>query len=156
MKYFLDTEFIEKPCTIELISIGIVSEDGRELYLESSDVDLTDVDPWLKENVIPHLKDIGMPRTEIRKKILEFIGEDFEPQFWAYYADYDWVVFCWLFGKMVDLPSHFPKFCMDFKQYMVEHDIPRNALPPQIGNTHDALADASWLYSAYYTVLNIF
>jgi hypothetical protein len=77
MKYFLDTEFIEKPCTIELISIGIVSEDGRELYLESSDVDLTDVDPWLKENVIPHLKDIGMPRTEIRKKILEFIGEDF-------------------------------------------------------------------------------
>jgi hypothetical protein len=29
MKYFLDTEFIEQPNTIELISIGIVAEDGR-------------------------------------------------------------------------------------------------------------------------------
>ena len=30
MKYWLDTEFIAKPFTIELISIGLVAEDGRE------------------------------------------------------------------------------------------------------------------------------
>lgn len=32
MKYFLDTEFIEDGVTIDLISIGIVSDDGREFY----------------------------------------------------------------------------------------------------------------------------
>lgn len=29
MKYWLDTEFIEDGKTIDLVSIGIVSEDGR-------------------------------------------------------------------------------------------------------------------------------
>ena len=30
MKYWMDTEFIERPYTIDLISIGLVAEDGRE------------------------------------------------------------------------------------------------------------------------------
>lgn len=30
MRYFYDTEFIEDGHTIELISIGVVAEDGRE------------------------------------------------------------------------------------------------------------------------------
>ena len=52
MKYFLDTEFLEgtqksffgktKP-TIDLISIGIVSEDGREYYAISKDFNLKEV-----------------------------------------------------------------------------------------------------------------
>lgn len=40
MKYFLDTEFIETVGHIELISIGIVSEDGRELYMANHDANL--------------------------------------------------------------------------------------------------------------------
>jgi hypothetical protein len=26
-------------------------------------------------------------------------------QFYGYYSSYDWVAFCWLFGKMLDLPK---------------------------------------------------
>lgn len=40
------------------------------------------------------------------------------PEFYAYFADYDWVVFCWLFGKMMDLPSGFPMYCKDLKQIL--------------------------------------
>ncbi len=36
MKYWLDTEFIERPYSIDLISVGLVAEDGREFYAESS------------------------------------------------------------------------------------------------------------------------
>ena len=43
------------------------------------------------------------------------------PEFYGYYADYDWVVFCWLFGKMIDLPSGFPYYCKDLIQ--IEHEI---------------------------------
>ena len=32
MKYFYDTEFIDDGHTINLISIGIVAEDGHEYY----------------------------------------------------------------------------------------------------------------------------
>ena len=36
MKYWIDTEFIERPCTIDLISIGLVAEDGREFYARAT------------------------------------------------------------------------------------------------------------------------
>jgi hypothetical protein len=42
------------------------------------------------------------------------------PEFYAYYADYDWVVFCWLFGEMMDLPKGFPMYCKDLKQILDE------------------------------------
>lgn len=43
-----------------------------------------------------------------------------KPEFYAYYADYDWVAFCWLFGKMIDLPKGFPMYCIDLKQILDE------------------------------------
>jgi hypothetical protein len=36
VKYWIDTEFIERPYTIDLISVGLVAEDGRELYAETA------------------------------------------------------------------------------------------------------------------------
>lgn len=149
MKYFLDTEFVEEPCTIDLISIGIVSEDGRELYLESNEIDLGNLNPWMVKNILPHLDGKGISRSEIKDKILDFLSGDTAPEFWAYYADYDWVVFCWLFGRMIDLPEHFPMFCRDLKQVLSEREISRDKLPKQPENAHNALVDAIWVKSAY-------
>lgn len=42
------------------------------------------------------------------------------PKFYGYYADYDWVVFCWCFGDMMSLPNDFPKYCNDLKQTLDE------------------------------------
>ena len=61
MKYFIDTEFIEgfhKPLFgkkrhyIDLISIGIVCEDGREFYAISNEYNYNKASEWVKENVI--------------------------------------------------------------------------------------------------------
>ena len=54
MKYWIDTEFIERPYTIDLISIGLVAEDGREFYAESSEVDWSRASQWTLENVPPN------------------------------------------------------------------------------------------------------
>lgn len=56
MRYFLDTEFIDDGKTIGLISIGIVSEDKRELYLQSCEFDRKNVSSWVEENVLSHLE----------------------------------------------------------------------------------------------------
>ncbi len=52
-----DCEFIEDGRTIDLISIGLVAEDGREYYAESSDApwDRIRRRDWLMRNVVPHL-----------------------------------------------------------------------------------------------------
>ena len=149
MKFWLDTEFIERPCTIDLVSIGIVAEDGREFYAENAWADLSRGDDWFKANVVPHLRggSAQMGHEEIGPAVLDFVGDDSSPEFWAYYADYDWVVFCWLFGRMIDLPKHFPMFCRDLKQWAVDLGDPK--LPEQDGTEHDALADARWNREAW-------
>ena len=62
MRIYYDTEFIEDGRTIDLISIGMVAEDGRELYLineaiatDTSLYDRIARHPWLMANVVPHL-----------------------------------------------------------------------------------------------------
>ncbi len=59
MKYWLDTEFIARPFTIDLISIGLVADNGREFYAESSEVDWSKASPWTLENVRPQLDGKG-------------------------------------------------------------------------------------------------
>lgn len=202
MKYFIDTEFLEgtqtkrvlgfnarqtKP-TIDLISIGIVAEDGREYYAISKEFNLKEAwnrwqkklvdygepyqikleivkEYWLRENVLKpiyeelHRKEMGMyykmqeanvvpaipiigftysnlkklikkygkTNAQIAEEVKEFVynqtpedkynGTDrSRPEFYGYYADYDWVVFCWLFGTMMNLPTGFPMYCNDLKQ----------------------------------------
>lgn len=153
MKYFFDTEFMEDGKTIELLSIGMVCEDGRELYLENNHVDWRKANAWVRENVIPHLHKAhpdfytGLGHTTwIAQEILKFIGDD-KPEFWAYYGAYDWVLLCQLYGPMVDLPAGWPMFCMDLKQLAVTFGDPK--LYPQTSTEHHALNDARWVRDAW-------
>lgn len=172
-KYWFDTEFIEDGKTIELLSIGIVCEDGRELYCENREVDLTQANKFVKENVIPHLWHRQKDKKEynrwsrdggvgglinhdlIKCEIIGFVRQDAEEEieFWAYYADYDWVVLCQLFGTMMDLPEGWPMFCMDVKQYAVMLGDPE--LPKQESTEHHALEDARWTKEAWEFLNNL-
>lgn len=226
MKYFIDTEFLEgtqekrflgftygktKP-TIDLISIGIVSEDGREYYAVSKDFNLyeawnrfqyskvvnTDNIPgevvasiestkvyWIRENVLlPIYKEFingdmrnrfefsyatmkwilssyGKSNKDIAKEIMSFtktttdrtFKNDKKISFYGYYADYDWVVFCWTFGKMLDLPEGFPMYCNDIKQELVNRNINKADIPFQ-DDKHHALEDARWNKLVYETLLS--
>lgn len=148
MKIYFDTEFIEDDKTIDLISIGLVREDGYELYLENREVDWSKASPWVLTNVFPFCQRDGVvqvTRTQIAKQIQEFAGE--KPEFWAYYADYDWVVLCQLYGTMMQLPPNFPMFCRDVRQLM--DGKPRRGMPKQLGVKHHALEDARWVRDAY-------
>lgn len=267
MKYFLDTEFIEGPQkerfpvslfrkhtvnTIDLISIGIVAEDGREYYAISKDFNLeeawnrfdlkTNVNPdfnekkyWLRENVLKPIFDelywkdtqrlsqhkrvlgwapdcnlkfcykdlryllnrFGKTNKEIAEDIISFCRKNEnkihyhndsskpfdwtnpedknyyyaklthqakDPEFYAYYADYDWVVFCWLFGKMMDLPNGFPMYCTDLKQMFDDNEVAgiydypfgistlkehTNYPKQDPSKSHNAIDDARWNKQLY-------
>lgn len=148
MIIYLDTEFWERPCTIDLISIGLVREDGKEYYAESSDFDEDRcTNDWLHKNVLNKLGhwENRKSRSRIASEILEFVGPN--PVFTGYYSDYDWVVFCWLFGKMIDLPTGFPKFCIDLKQDLFRAGNPK--IPFKAEQEHNALDDARWIAKAH-------
>lgn len=271
MKYFLDTEFLEgtqskiigksKP-TIDLISIGIVCEDGRKYYAISKDFNFKeawnryDVAEqtafekqndfkgrkiyWIRDNILlpihyelakqtlnfkytffewkniitdrengiygdrhyktlkKLIKKYGKSNKQIAKDVIEFCSSieyneentivlasygnklctytptRDNPEFYGYYSGYDWVVFCWLFGKMIDLPRGFPMYCIDLKQsldqkfpdgtYQMSYaekfgetlnihreseSIYTHPWYPEQKNEHNALADAEWNYELY-------
>lgn len=193
MKYFIDTEFIEgfhKPWFgkrrhfIDLISIGLVREDGYTYSAISSEWRYKDADEWVKKNVvIPlyistvhgdarngcdasnfHRAGFGLPNEVIAKDLRSTFEYDVyinSPiEIYGYFSDYDWVLFCSLFGRMIDLPKGMPMYCRDLKQMMdekislqeiatigydaaVERLKQRVGYPPQL-DQHNALVDALW------------
>ena len=145
MKIWFDTEFVEDGKTIDLISIGMVREDGKTLYLESADCNRSLASDWVKENVFPHLSGPLVSREHIASEVVKFAGTG--PEFWAYYCSYDWVVLCQLFGTMMDLPDGWPMFCRDLQQVRSEAEI--DVLPEMTGAAHNALADAVWTKAAH-------
>lgn len=170
MKYFYDCEFIEDGKTIDLISIGIVAEDGRELYAESIEADLLKASDWVKENVLPYLwskqkdkkqangwsRDGGkgglLFRKDIRGEIERFCDTSVygKPELWGYYSSYDHVALCQLFGTMMDLPKGWPMYTRDLRQWAdslgITEDLDK--IIPAEGE-HHALADARWNKKAW-------
>lgn len=146
MRIFFDTEFIEDGKTIDLISIGAVREDRQRFYAENSECDRSRASDWVKTNVLTKLSSgqSSMTRREIAEAFLEFAGE--KPEFWGYYADYDWVVLCQLYGTMMELPKGWPMYCRDLKQLCDSKGNPR--LPKQEFE-HNALEDAVWVARMY-------
>ena len=151
---------------VQLISIGAVREDGEEFYAENSLFDWSVVpdDHWLQGNVRPYLfphkstpsKTRICPPDQIawefrRFANAEFINPSDKPEFWVWYGDYDWVVLCGLYGRMVDLPREFPMYARDIKQLHDDlhdrgYDVPR---VPKPEHAHNALADARWNKQMY-------
>jgi hypothetical protein len=150
MKYWIDTEFVERPCTIDMISVGLVAEDGREFYAESSEVDWAKASEWTLQTVRPQLDGNIMSREEIGYAVRRFVDADETPVFWGYFPAYDWVAFSWLFGSMDELPFRFPQLCLDIKQWAIELGDPE--LPVQVGAKHHALADARWTKVAWQSL----
>lgn len=169
MKVFYDCEFLEDGKTIDLISIGLVADDGREYYAVHVHADWGRVrrHPWLMENVVPHLPKVygdarnhmpsrwlfnhDDPAVKTRQRIAEevrlFLQATPNAELWAYYGAYDHVALAQLWGRMIDLPKGVPMWTNDLKQEVVRLGSP--TLPKQDGAEHNALADARWVKAAY-------
>ena len=80
MRYFYDTEFIDNGRTIELISIGVAAEDGREYYAISTEFDPDRAGSWVRKHVLPKLPSPASPlwrsRRQIRADLEDFFGID--------------------------------------------------------------------------------
>lgn len=161
MDVFYDFEFIEDGRTIEPISLGMIRDDGEELYLINRNVDLDRIaaHEWLMGNVVPHLP---IARSTDGKLLWNTLHPDYENlcgylamrnhvenfllegereiQLWGWYCAYDHVALAQLFGPMVKLPKGIPMWTNDLKQEVMRLGNPE--LPAQEVAVHNALAGA--------------
>ena len=91
-RYFYDCEFIEDGRTVDLVSIGVVDEFGREFYAVSTQFDDSRAVPWVRRNVLDKLPSPADPswrsRERIRDDLFEFLmepvrGRNEEIELWA-------------------------------------------------------------------------
>lgn len=135
MKVFFDTEFTGLHKNTTLISIGLVSEDGRTFYAEFNDYDKTQIDDWLENNVMVNLImsppkdgeqeyfsqsrfDLDIPLTQqcniqmrgdkedIKHYLTEWLHQFDFVEMWSDCLAYDWVLFNDIFGHAFNIPSN--------------------------------------------------
>lgn len=168
MKCFYDAEFVERgrDLPIQLVSLGMVREDGAELYVINDEC-LSNVmrHPWLLVNVRPGLPikqddayiyywDQTHPEypyvlalDALVDEVHKFLTDVPDLELWSYYGAYDHVVLCQLFGSMAELPPGIPMVTFDIQQ--IAHQRPDVALPPDPEFAHHAMWDARWAKEAY-------
>lgn len=155
-KWFLDTEFHEDGRVLSLISIAFVSAQTEYYAVALDGWRPAACNEWVQQNVLPQLP----PRTDLAWKTRAQIARDITElvkvsemmyqdsvEIWGYFSDYDWVVFCQLFGTMMDLPKGFPMYCLDLKQEMHRLGFKQEDLPDSLlhqTEEHNALMDARW------------
>jgi hypothetical protein len=176
MKLFFDCEFTGLHQGTTLISIGIVSEDGRSFYAECMDYDRQQVGDWLQDNVIKHLRLKGEPEGmatawEINE---ENVAEVYAPsagvghllenwltlfdqvEMWSDCLAYDWVLFCQLWGHASNIPKNVYYIPFDistlFKMKGIDPDINREEFAGMAdgGPKHNALWDAQVIRACYW------
>ena len=115
MRFWIDTEYHDTGTHVELISLGAVSQDGREFYAISTEFDADGLLPWTRENVLTHLspRDSGDWRSlqDIGSDCLAFVG-DSPAEFWSYIStDDSYLVTRLLPYGLNGLPENLPFEC---------------------------------------------
>lgn len=153
-----DFEFLEDGNTIEVISLGMVREDGKEYYAVNKDMPLERIrkNAWLMQNVMNSLPvrfdrdnpwdedhpdfDAIKTKDQIAADVRHFVMDTINPSLWAWFAAYDHVAISQLFGRMIDLPAGFPMRTNDIAQE--EERLGYPPMPEQPSGVHNALSDA--------------
>lgn len=170
MKVFFDTEFTGLHQNTTLISIGLVSEDGRTFYAELNDYDISQIDEWLETNVIKNLLFDGGFRKEDDALSVNMCGSDYQVkdalqmwlkqfetvEIWSDCLSYDWVLFNQLWGHAFEIPKnvyYIPfDICTAFKLKGIDPDISRekySGLESGKDRKHNALWDAMVIKACY-------
>lgn len=177
-KIFFDTEFTGLHQKTTLISIGLVSECGKTFYAELTDYDKSQLNDWLRDNVIANLKftdfeeyilplfstdiDFEMKGNikQVQLKLIEWFSEFDSIEIWSDCLSYDWILFNNIFGTAFDIPKNIYYIPFDISTLMkiknIDPDINREEFcETNNGKKHNALWDAQVIKMCYDKLIKL-
>jgi len=175
MKIFFDTEFTGLHQKTTLISIGLISEDGKTFYAEFTDYNKFQIDSWLQENVINNLyynklTDSGLiintdtrnfemkaNSLSVKEQLTKWLSQFETIEMWSDCLSYDWVLFNTLLSDYSQWYPQLPKnvnyipfdICTLFKIKWIDPDISREEFAEIEWDKHNALHDAKVIRECY-------
>lgn len=138
-KIFFDCEFTGLKKDADLISIGLISDNGKEFYAEFTDFNKSKIDDlnWITQNVLNNtiafgssdLLDIVTDETtyhkgtklQILSELLDWLDQFEEIQMISDVCHYDYVLFIDIFGTAFDLPDKISACCHDINQDIADY-----------------------------------
>ncbi len=172
MKVFFDTEFTGLRQSTTLISLGMIAEDRRSFYAEFTDYDESQVDGWVRDNVLTglrlkakdglvcatngdgeHVEYLG-PRWAVKHYLERWLADFDTVELWSDVLAYDWVLFCELFGGAFGLPKNVYYIPFDLATLLstkgIDPDTHRESFANvAVGFKHNALHDAMVIKACY-------
>ena len=160
MLYFLDTEFSDRGPNfpIQLISIGVVNELGKEFYrvVRDCDFDTDGCNDFVKQNVLPKIfHETRTDLSAIVNELLEFVKDDKNPFFVGYHCSTDWVIIKQLFHAQGGIPRNWTKYCFDIVQLNQSLGWPKMPKKPKADKRHNSMEDARWIKKSYEFLMTI-
>lgn len=173
MNIFLDSEFTGLHQGTTLISIGLIAETGETFYAEFTDYDESQINDWLRENVLSNLllvegvnstflnsTTIKGTTTEITHYLSEWLNQFKTVHIWSDCLAYDWVLFCQLFGGALQLPEniyYIPfDICTLFFAKGIDSDVSREEYAEIKGRhkqKHNSIFDAYVIRACYLKLM---
>jgi len=181
MNIFLDTEFTGLHQHTTLISIGCITETEETFYAELTDYDQSQIDDWLRENIISNLLftkgnitktifsngsiEMCSSSLDVVKELKKWLLKYDNIEIWSDCLSYDWVLFNELFGGAFSIPKnvyYIPfDICTLFKLKGIDPDINREEfakysikLKKDI-KKHNALWDAKVIKMCYEKLMRM-
>jgi len=169
-KIFFDTEFTGLHIGTTLISIGMVSDDGKTFYAEFNDYDRDQVTLWIQKNVINKLEynakngynsmdSEGNYRAKTDQKGVKELLEKWlahfdEYEFWNDCLSYDWVLLSRLLGGLEGVNPdddyyYMGSLCSLDKILGVDLDVLREVYGGTEDKRHNSLFDAMKMKECY-------
>ncbi|MEO6354855.1 MAG: hypothetical protein ABIO19_05465 [Burkholderiaceae bacterium] len=155
MLVFIDTEFTDF-VQIDLISIALVAEDGREFYAERTDYRVDDCNDFVRAAVLPLLGRVPgahCDRAELTRRLRAWFDALPEPAMliFDYFSDWELLADAFL-GDEYDTPPRNVGDKLHLGQEIIGNAVFQTALnrtftrewPP-----HHALADARAIHAGY-------
>jgi hypothetical protein len=178
-KIFLDTEFTGLRADTTLISIGLISEDGKTFYAEFNDYDESQIleqekkgDYFIRDNVILNLKfnntnerltdfydnmEVKANKECIKNYLENWLSHFDNVEIWSDVLNYDWTLFRDLFHEELPENVYYIPFDMAtlFKIKGIDPDINRKEFiwAKDFGVEHNALVDARIIKMCYEKVM---
>lgn len=178
MNVYFDMEFEGLRKDAKVISLGMVADNGKELYFEFDDIDVNNQDQWVKDNVLANTalygnKDVNQMITEdnyykgnkeqAKGVLLHWLNQFDEVQFVSDVCHFDFVFLIDIFGSAFDLPKNVCPFCYDINQDIMNYfwisekeafDCSREEVLTNIGaeikgDKHNSIYDARVIRAIY-------
>lgn len=110
------------------------------------------VNPLGINNIIKFKKEVT--ETTFNQTKIDLVEGNYV-EFYGYYSASDWVAFYQLFGKMIDLPKWFPKYCNDLKMEAdrIWRETGKDTKFDKPKDAHNALVGAHFNYN-FHKFLN--